>query len=268
MDKIVSYDQIQMFIKKIRSFKNGFITNFYWDDNKHPFWLESGTFSFKESSECYLMIKDQGEFINLFYIATGVNALETALKKTPIPKTCSIDVVSKTEISQEVLLFNKLGFENYRFLYRMSHIGSLPFKDLNNPNVFPASDDDLKTVRKMLLSHFDPLSEQIPSLYEMRQLGKKNGVLVYKEGNEVCGFTVFEDKGMTWYWRYWFVSENHRNKGIGSAIFDASVMTSLNSKRQILWVIDDNENAIKRHIHYGFKAEQLYNTVLIKKIKK
>ncbi len=266
MDKIVSYDQIQMFIKKIRSLNNGFITNFYWDDNKHPYWLESGTFSFEENHDCILMNKDQGEFINLFYIATGVGALEATLKNFTLQKTCSIDVVSKSEESEEVSLFNKLGYETYRFLYRMSHIGALPFKDLKNPNVFPASDDDLKTVRNMLLSHFDPLSEQIPSLYEMRQIGKKKGVLVYKEGNEVCGFTVFEDKGKTWYWRYWFVSDDHRNKGIGSAIFDASVRTSINSKRQILWVVDDNDNAIKRHIHYGFNAEKLYNTVLIKKI--
>lgn len=265
MDKVItSFEQLNGLFAKVRETGERPLTNFFWDENKHPFWLEAGTLRYQTTPGCVLLTNDNGEFLNLFYFASGADTLKEALSATSLQKQTSLDIVSKAEAPVEMAVFQEQGFESYKRLYRMSHIGQLPF-DPSLANETPKADNrELEIVRNMLYTNFDPLSEQIPTLYELNEINQKGGVIVYKEDQEVCGFSIFEDKGLTWYWRYWFVSEQHRNKGIGSKLYNGSVKTSLQSKRQILWVIDDNENAIKRHTHFGFRQENLFDYVLLK----
>lgn len=70
---------------------------------------------------------------------------------------------------------------------------------------------------------------------------------------------------MTWYLRYWFTSSKYRNQGVGAKLLKSSLFLAKETKRQILWVISENENAIKRYEHYGFKRELMNDYVLIKK---
>lgn len=263
-NKITSFDQLNGLFAKVRELGKRPLTNFYWDDNKHPYWLISGEFLFQEFPGCVLLIKDNGVFLNLFYFTADIDALRKSLQVIELKKQVSLDIVSREEAPIETLIFKDYGFENYRDLYRMSHIGQLPYNPILSDNIYVANKYDLEKVRKMLLDNFDPLSEQIPSLFELGEINKTDGVIVYKENDDVFGFSIFEDKGLTWYWRYWYVSELYRGKGIGSRLYNVSVKTSLLSKRQILWVVSDNDNAIKRHLHYGFKKENLYDYVLLK----
>ena len=266
MDKVgTSFSHLNGLFAKVRESGERPLTNFFWDENKHPFWLESKTLSYEEYPGCVLLKNDNGEFLNLFYFASNADTLENAMRAMKLEKQTSLDIVSKSDQPIEFSVFRACGFESYKRLYRMSHIGQLPYDPLLANDTCQANLRELEIVREMLYSRFDPLSEQIPTLYELNKINQKGGVIVYKENEEVCGFSIFEDKGLTWYWRYWFVSELHRNKGIGSKLYNGSVKTSLQSRRQILWVIDDNENAIKRHVHFGFKQENLYDYVLLKK---
>lgn len=265
MDKVItSFDQLTNLFAKVRELSGRPLTNFFWDDNKHPFWLKAKTLVYHECPRCVLLTNDNGDFFNLFYFTSNTDALNNALHATKLEKQTSLDIVSKSDSPVEFSVFMENGFKRYKHLYRMSHIGPLPYNPLLANDTHKANPEELEVVRNMLYTHFDPLSEQIPTLYELNEINKKGGVIVYTENQEVCGFSIFEDKGLTWYWRYWFVSEIHRNKGIGSKLYNSSVKTSLSSKRQILWVIDDNDNAIKRHTHFGFKQENLFDYVLLK----
>lgn len=265
MDKLItSFSQLTSLFSKVREVGERPLTNFFWDENKHPFWLEARTLAYEEFPGCVLLTNDNGDFLNLFYFASGTDTLNSALRSTELKKQTSLDIVSKSDAPTELSVFESCGYESYKRLYRMSHIGQLPYDPLLANDTCKAEPRELEVVRNLLYTHFDPLSEQIPTLYELHEINKKGGVIVYKEDYDICGFSIFEDKGLTWYWRYWFVSEQHRNKGIGSRLYNASVKTSLLSKRQILWVIDDNYNAIKRHTHFGFKDEKLYDYVLLK----
>lgn len=49
---------------------------------------------------------------------------------------------------------------------------------------------------------------------------------------------------------------------IGSKLFNSFMYEGRNTKRQLLWVITHNINAIKRYVHYGFKPEKLFDYVL------
>lgn len=51
--------------------------------------------------------------------------------------------------------------------------------------------------------------------------------------------------------------------GIGSSLYKKVMFESKNIKRQMLWVVSDNENAIKRYEHYGFKLDRFIDNVMI-----
>jgi ribosomal protein S18 acetylase RimI-like enzyme len=112
---------------------------------------------------------------------------------------------------------------------------------------------------------FDPLAEQLPTIKELKDYVKRQQLLVIKEGDDLCGFLIFELTGVTWYLRYWYTSPDHRNKGIGAGLLKTSLLYGVDSKRQIFWVIAANENAIKRYEHYGFTRENMNDYVMIKR---
>ena len=51
----------------------------------------------------------------------------------------------------------------------------------------------------------------------------------------------------------------------GACLLKYYFFESKRTKRQIFWVIDSNINAIKRYRHYGFKAEEMVDYVMINK---
>ena len=75
MDKVQSYEQIQGFVSDIRSLRKGYVSNFFWDPSKHPYWIEEGSLSFLRMDNCVLMIHQQEDFCNLFYIATDMETV-------------------------------------------------------------------------------------------------------------------------------------------------------------------------------------------------
>ena len=265
MDKILSYEQIQGFISEIRSIRNGYVSNFFWDQNKHPYWINKGNFYFLRKDECFLMIHQQDDFCNLFYIATCLERVTTALASVSLETKCVIDVVCRSDGEKEKMLFSNVGFSYYQHLFRMSHAGLLADDSWEiDSTVEFATNNDIGLLNDALERNFDPLSEQLPSLEEIKDYIDCKQVLVLKERDNLCGFIIFEVTGMTWYLRYWFTSSAYRNQGIGAKLLKSSLSLAKDTKRQILWVISENVNAIKRYEHFGFKRELLNDYVLIK----
>lgn len=100
---------------------------------------------------------------------------------------------------------------------------------------------------------------------KLNEYAKNNRILVYKEDVEIIGFVVFESNRSTHYLRYWFVHPEHRDKKIGSILLNTFFNEGQNTRRQLFWVITDNENAIKRYRHYGYTEENLYDIVMSNK---
>ena len=159
-----------------------------------------------------------------------------------------------------------VGFESYKKLYRMSHIGFLADDTWEKTeDVCYASLDDGPIVFNALQKDFDPLCEQLPTLREINDFTQRRQLLLIKNGKRLCGFLIFELSGTTtWYLRYWYTSPEYRNQRIGAKLLKAALVIGKSTKRQQLWVISDNENAIKRYEHYGFQKEQIYDYVMIK----
>lgn len=266
MDKILSYEQIQGFVNVIRSLRKGYVSNFYWDPCKHPYWIIEGRFSFLQKNDCILMIHLQDDFCNLFYIATDMATVSAAVTSVSFEKTCIVDIVCRGEGDNEKGQLVHAGFSPYQHLFRMSHVGLLADDTWEmESDVEFGTNEDIRPLSVALMKNFDPLSEQLPSIEEIRDYIQRKQVLVIKDGVNLCGFIIFEVTGMTWYLRYWFTSSDYRNQGIGAKLLKSSLFLAKETKRQILWVISDNGNAIKRYEHYGFKRELMNDYVLIKR---
>jgi ribosomal protein S18 acetylase RimI-like enzyme len=266
MRKIESYEQTQNFVRQIRELRQGFVTNFYWDDNKHPYWIADGSFEFEQSVDCILMEHRCKEFTNIFYIATSFAAFGELLEVLHPEGPLVVDVVCKGEGNIEQEAFANLGFVKYQHLYRMSHVGNIVGTDwMQDPRVKYGEKADTSLVYSAMQKDFDPLAEQLPSIKELEDYAERKQLLVIKDGDKLCGFLIFEITGVTWYLRYWYTSPDYRNQGVGAGLLRTSLLYGANSKRQIFWVIADNENAIKRYEHYGFTRENMNDYVMIKR---
>lgn len=268
MDKIVSKEQVQGFVGEIRNLRQGYVTNFFWDEQKHPYWVDTCCFFFEKYENCFILLHPNEGFVNLFYIATCKDAIAEAFLRVKTDCDKVIDVVCKKEGKGEVDTLKSLGFESYKYLYRMSHIGTL-FSDnwTKYDDVIYAKEMDAALVYDALQKDFDPICEQLPSMQEVKDYALREQLIVVKDGNKLCGFLIFEISGTTtWYLRYWYTSPEYRNKKIGAKLLKTALTIGKLTKRQQLWVISDNENAIKRYEHYGFVREPINDYVMIKKI--
>lgn len=266
MLKVKSYEQIQQFTTQIRSLRSGFVTNFYWDANKHPYWLDEGTLLVEGGDKCHLLLHHNEGFVNLYYIATSFDAIASSVSMMNVGADLVIDLVCKGEGEIERECFKSIGFKPYNHLFRMSHVGLMDQPDwIADPNVQYGKVCDAMLVAEALHAHFDPLCEQLPSLKELEDYAVRQQMLVMKDGNKLQGFLIAEKNGMTWYLRYWYTSPDYRNQGIGAKLLRTSLVQASETKRQLFWVIADNTNAIKRYEHYGFKRENMNDYVMIKR---
>lgn len=266
MDKIISAEQVLGFVVEIRNLRQGYVTNFFWDDQKHPYWVGNGSLLYLKSEGCYLLLHTNDSFSNLFYIACNMEAVVNAIQQVPFESDSVIDVVIKGEGKGEVEALKAIGFETYKYLYRMSHIGLLADENWDkSEDVIYASMTDCQLVFDALQKDFDPICEQLPSLQEVKDYAQREQLLVIKDGDKLCGFLIFEISGKTsWYLRYWYTSPEYRNQKVGAKLLRTALVIGKDTKRQQLWVISENENAIKRYAHYGFQKELINDYVMIK----
>lgn len=264
MNIIQSIDQIRDFVSGIRNLRKGFITNFFLNLDKHSIWIEEGTFFYLEEKECTFFIKGNKGFYNLFFSATTIEVLCAALKKLPIiQELISLDIVG-LENNPILKALEDAGFYRYEVIYRMSRMG-LPGDYHFSPDVEEARVEDIPTIKSLLDQHFDALSEQICCKKELEIFVKKHTILVYRDKVSIRGFIIYGLQGVTLYLRYWWVDPECRNLGIGAKLYHSFFNRGKDTKRQVHWLIETNDNARVRYEHYGYKKETLYNYVLLNK---
>jgi GNAT superfamily N-acetyltransferase len=270
MEIITTLDFFVNSLNFVKSFKKKSITNYYFDTIKSEVLINSGDLSAVTIGEVVFVLKQNGDFINLYYYAADSTELRKSLGKlvSIYPDLTAIVDVVTTEIHEDVLkVFNHNGFNVYTSLVRMSRIsdGMLIIDEITDQYLKVANKDESLEVFNQLKMFFDSKAEQLPSLDEMIKWSKNENVLVYKIENQVAGFIIYQLVGVTLYLRYWFVSPLFRERKIGSKLFNYFLLKGKYSKRQLFWVIRTNENAIVRYKHYGFKEEKMYNFVLTNK---
>lgn len=263
MELVQSYQQLNSFISEIRSLHKGFISNLFLNSEKHSLWIEKKELSYQATAEGYFILRNNSMVNYLFYITTDEFQLRKGLQEiaSQIKNSVMVDILGNSQMGS----IKKAFFDNHFILYeelnRMSRIG-LPSSTRPGSGVTFAESKDATAILHLLYSNFNPLSEQIPEIEEIKQYIQNKWILVYKQEHTIAGFIIFELTGLTLYLRYWFVLPQFREMNMGSKLFNSFMYEGRNTKRQMLWVTTHNTNAIKRYVHYGFKSEKLFDYVL------
>lgn len=269
MQTVKSFEELQQQVAEIRSLRMGFITNFFADPVKHGLWIEKGDCFTERVNNTLFIIKQNPSFWNVFYSATTLEALKNDIElfqsKYPVTEMM-FDLVGRDIQCQPLIeLFKEKGCEVATSFVRMTRMTE-PMVFTPDSSVRYASEKDLPIISQYLHEYFDERTEQIPYDEELVDYTKQGHVLVCEEGRKVAGFVVFELNATTLYLRYWFTHPDYRDRKVGSRLLRRFFEEGKNTRRQLFWVIQTNENAIKRYRHYGFKEENMYDYVMTRAV--
>ena len=242
------------------------LTNFFPEELKVAHWCATDSFSEKIVGSTQFLIRRDKRFANLYFLASDVARLEADLKsflaESKVPRLV-VDLVGP-DIMRVPLqgAFTRAGFKKLAELQRMGR--KTPAEALQSSgDIRIAAKSDIPSIQSIFCNHFKAEIEQLPIDAELERWIDRNEILVSRdEANSVSGFVIFDLSVASLYLRYWFVDPICRGKGVGSSLMNAMFHKAQSTKRQYFWVLTDNENAIKRYLHYGFNFEPMKDVVM------
>lgn len=272
MDKVTNISQLQNFILHIRNQRKGYVTNFYIDVDKHKAWIELGALMYQQWDDAVFLFfehytsENSISFVNLFYISISEEKVIDHIVecKQYHLSPYIIDIIGRDSMCRSIVDgLIKVGAEHLATLGRMIRIGELAEiqKQANN-NVQYATAKDIDIVNDLLRTIFDEQLEQLPLRSELMKMIADQHVLKYVHDDNIAGIILYDLNTTTLYLRYWLTLPEYQGAGVGSTLFKQFMIEGKETKRQILWVRQDNTNAIVRYEHYGFKQENLYDYIL------
>jgi ribosomal protein S18 acetylase RimI-like enzyme len=269
MSKINNFDIIQNSIHAVKSHHLGYLTNFYIDVSKINVWINRDLLNIHQVGKSVFITRRNINFQHLYYISTDKITLKNDLDfflNDFQSEEFIIDIVGSNASTNELINnIKELEFVEYKSLVRMSRLISNSDKsvEIDDSEIKYADIADIKDLEDLLDRNFDSRAEQIPFYEELEFFIRNKKIIVVKNIEaKIIGFVIFELNGYTSYLRYWFVDEKYREQKIGSKLLRQFFWLTNSSKRQLFWVIQDNHNAIKRYMHYGFQMEDMIDKIL------
>ncbi len=265
MQVVASFEELQQQVAEIRSLKQGFVTNFFPDPAKNSLWVEKGDCFTERVNNTLFIIRKSPAFWNVFYCSTALESLGADLEvfhNQNAGETLMYDLVGR-EIQCKPLvdLFKAKGCTEAASLVRMTRL-TAPAEYKPDASVRYATEKDLPSISEQLHLFFDERTEQIPYDEELKDYAERRHVLVCEENGVKAGFLVFELNATTLYLRYWFTHPDFRDRRVGSRLLRRFFEEGKDTKRQLLWVIRTNGNALVRYRHYGFVEENMFDYVM------
>nr|WP_199156616.1 GNAT family N-acetyltransferase [Pedobacter sp. ASV2] len=245
-------------------------TNFFITESKFNQLLNENKIQvFKNEKACFLLTEDNG-FKRIYFIVSNVGILPVFLEDLArnFNKVFSTEIVGNDKYVQDITrVFLENGFCQYSSMVRMSKIRS-DKTAVDTENIHPLTNDKKQEFLSLYNKYFDKFVERIPTCEDVDAFIANKSAYYFSDNNEIQGFIVFEHHGIASHLRYWFVNPNYREKKIGSKLIQLFFNMGDNVKRELFWVIESNENAIKRYRHFGFVEENMHNLILINKNEK
>lgn len=265
MQKVQSFEDLQKQVAEIRSLRLGFITNFFADPVKHSLWIKKEDCLTERVNNTLFIIKRNPTFWNVFYCSTTIESLSNdweTFQANYHDVTMMFDIVGRDiQCEPLVAMFKEKECTEATSLVRMTRMTE-PMDYKADNTVRYAIEEDISLISQYLHEYFDERTEQIPYKEELLDYTRQKHVLVCENDGQVAGFLIFELNATTLYLRYWFTHPDFRDKKVGSRLLRRFFEEGKDTKRQLFWVIQTNENAIKRYKHYGFKEENMYDYVI------
>lgn len=265
MKAVNSFDEVRTYITRVRSLRKGFLTNFFPEQKKIDIWTSHECLYVVEGEETAIFLKKDDGFTYILYCATTKEKLFDALASLPEDAYVFDQIVDARTDASLLDGFQSLGFEVRKSLVRMSKINETQ-ELVADASVFDVTKEDIPTLDALLHEHFDKYAEQLPTIEELNDFVESKHVIVKRKEDKIAGFIFYDQSPSTLYLRYWLVNPEFRNQGVGSELFHEYNRRGATCKRHMLWVVEDNRNAIKRYEHYGYKNEAMKDYVLTKNI--
>ena len=261
----MSFEELQLRVAEIRSLRLGFVTNFFLDPVKNSLWIQKGDCYTERVNNTLFIVRKSQAFWNVFYCSTTLDELGTDLgvfQSQNTGNSLMYDLVGRDiQCYPLVELFKAKGCSEATSFVRMNRMTE-PMAYTPDSSIRYATEDDLSLISEQLHHYFDERTEQIPYNEELKDSAKQKHVLVCEDNGIIAGFLIFELNATTLYLRYWFTHPDYRDKKVGSRLLSRFFEEGKDTKRQILWVICTNENAIVRYHHYGFTEENMFDYVM------
>ncbi|MCD7953712.1 MAG: GNAT family N-acetyltransferase [Synergistaceae bacterium] len=242
---------------QIREVSDIFVTNVY-DISKLNNRNDLVCYSF-ESAEFWI-VPMKG--YNRFFYAGNKDTVNANIKRLDLQVfyPLAADVVCRPSTESDI--FNGTQFKQYIRLMRLSK-GKVTMEEQPIKNVCFADQSQMPLIEALLNGEFDFLVDQIPDRAAMEDAIRHREILVLMDDTTLAGFLWYETKGKSSTIRYWCVSPGFRDQKVGGRLLKSYLAHCKNSIRHILWVKEDNDNAIKRYEHYGYKADNTYDYIYI-----
>lgn len=259
---VSSLEEIRTSICRVRTLRKGYITNFFFEPHKVDMWCSHGILGIIETEETAIFLKKDDGFTSLFYCTTNIYELYSALVKLPQNCIYVVDQIIDRRTDSSILhTFEKAGYKIRKTLVRMSKINEESYR-INLHDNLHVYESDIPIIENYLKNNFDKFSEQLPTNEELKSFVDDQHIIVKRVNNDIAGFIIYDKTPSTLYLRYWFVNSKFRNQGVGSSLFHEFTKRGCGCKRHMLWVMEDNTNAIIRYKHYGYDEENMKNYVL------
>lgn len=265
MKLLTTPQEVQLIISEGKRSATRYITNFFPSREKLDMWLKNEELFEALRGPATLILRKSDDFFHVHFSAGAPTELQAALQNLPAENFLVCDLVGSSEVTTELVsVFEQAGFYKYRSLRRLARTNSTSTPFTRDQAVAAAREDEANAIHAILQHSFDRHSEQIPSFDELQAAARQGQIFVVRKDHGLAGFLYFQQQGVTATVRYWFVDEKYRNEGIGSKLMHAFFYYTATAKRILLWVVEDNENAIAKYEHYGFAPDNLIDQVMRK----
>ena len=272
IQKIASMEQLKELINYGQALGSNYVTNFELDEEKHKAWIETGEFQYEKFDDTLFLLFDhyspdiEKYFTNLYYFSTSMEAMKVHLKNYPelfIYDLYVLDFIgNENECAPLMESIGKINSHVDAKLVRMCREGIVEDKTAIDERVEFAADGEEKMVDVMLRENLNERVEKLPVVSEIKRMIAEKHVLKYVVDGQIAGLLLFDINGEELHIQQRLILPKYGNQGVGKALINRALYEGKETKRQRLWVQEDNENDMKRYERLGFAKEDMYDYVV------
>lgn len=256
-----STDALYRQIDAIRSDKLH-ITNLYISSSLIEQYLEANKIEFFIFDHECVLLKDEGEFYRLYFVALpnqlfGQSASIAKIRAQRKPIVSDI-IVPFQDIPSVAM--HRGGFSLYSYHHRMIRTAA---EAATTPSFTFGEMADADVIMRILSQNFDPLKEHLPTSEEIERAILAQQILVIKrEGN--ISLLNFMTRGVVSELKYLFIHSAHRGKGLSQELLDSYLALNQTAKTFFLWVEGANYTAQNIYLKNQYKYAPLCNFTFYK----
>ena len=244
------------------------LTNFYPNDEKLDYWIEKNIFYLNSFANSVFFFRKDRDFFHLYFCSINLLSLQDDLKfiNEQYSEILVADCIGPDSyLSPLVEVFETCGFKKYILYHRMKRFiqANELLLEVSQDVTFPTL-NDAPIISAMFESNFDRYAEQLPTIEELEMANNNKEVILIRDHFKIAGVLIRKTAPKSSLWMFFLVNKECRNQKNGSKLL-SYFFNECRNKRIIMWVLDNNINAIEIYKHYGFTFDSLDDQIMTNK---